>query len=61
MENLHNIKAYNVGDVGRSIPRIYVSLDGRQVVHKFRRIEVVGKISNVPISILSDYGASHSY
>jgi len=43
------------------MPRIYATLDNRQVEYQSHIIEVEGKIDNRPIAILIDYGASHSY
>ena len=50
-----------MGDVERIIPRIYATLDGRQVDHQSRMIEVAGNIGNVHIHILIDSRAIHSY
>jgi hypothetical protein len=50
-----------VEDMGRSMPRIYASLDNKQVEFQSHMIEVEGKINDQPISILIDSGASHSY
>jgi hypothetical protein len=62
MGSVHNIQeASTVGDVGRSIPRIYAALDDRQAEHKSHMIEVAGKIASKPMAILIDSGASHSY
>ena len=47
--------------MGRSVPRIYASLDNKQVEFQSHMIEVEGKINEQPISILIDLGASHSY
>ena len=52
---INNIQeASTVGDVGRSIPRIYVTLDGGESHYQSRMIEVAGNIYNVPIFILID-------
>jgi hypothetical protein len=48
-------------DMGASMPRIYVSLDNKQVEYQSPIIEVEGKIANQPITILIDSKASHSY
>jgi hypothetical protein len=62
MRTMHTIKEASTMDgVGRSMPRVYVSLDNIQVDYKFHMIEVEGKIDNQPISILIDFGAIHSY
>ena len=50
-----------VGYIDRSVPRIYASLDNRRFNHQCSMIEVEGKLKDVPISILFDYGASYSY
>jgi hypothetical protein len=50
-----------VDNVGRSMPMIYASLDNKQDEYQSHMIEVEGKIDNQPITILIDYGASHSY
>jgi hypothetical protein len=47
--------------MGRSMLRIYATLDNRQTDYQSHMIEVEGNIYNHPISILIDYGASHSY
>jgi len=39
------IEASIVGDVARTIPRIYVALDNRQADHQSTMIEIEGKIS----------------
>ena len=60
--NLHNIQeASNVGDVGGSVQRIYAALDGRQVDHQSRMIEVASKIANKTITILIDSRNRNSY
>jgi hypothetical protein len=48
-------------DVGKSIPRIYATLENRQADYLSHMIEVEGKIDNQPIAILIDFGASHIY
>jgi len=61
-ETIHNLQeATMVEDVGKSIPPIYVALDNKQVVHQSTMIDVKGMIVDVPISILIDSGANHSY
>jgi hypothetical protein len=47
--------------MGGNMPRIYAALDNKQVEYQSPMIEVEGKIDNQPITILIDYGASHSY
>jgi hypothetical protein len=62
MRTVHNIqKVETMEDMGISIPRIYATLDNKQVEYQYPMIEVEGKIDNDPIEILIDYGASHSY
>ena len=59
---LHNIQEpSNVGDVGGSVQRMYVALDGRQADHQSRMIEVTCNISNKTITILIDTSANNSY
>jgi hypothetical protein len=47
--------------MGRNVPRIYESLDNKQVKYHSHMIEVEGMINNQTIYILIDSGASHSY
>jgi hypothetical protein len=62
MKTMHNIKQdETVDDVGRIMPRVYATLDNRQVDYQSHMIEVEGKIDNHPIYILIDYRASHNY
>jgi hypothetical protein len=62
MRIVHNLQeATTVEYVGRNIPRIYASLEDRQEEHQSHMIEVEGKITNQPVVILIDSGASHSY
>ena len=62
MRIFHNIhEAETMEDMGGSMPRIYAALDNKQVEYQSPMIEVEGKIDNQPITILIDYGASHSY
>jgi hypothetical protein len=57
MRIVHNIQeATIVEDVGRSVPRIYATLENRQEEHQSHMIEVEGKITNQPIVILIDSG-----
>ena len=44
-----------------STPRIYGTLDDRQVGHHVIIVEIEGKVSNTSISILIDPHASQSY
>jgi hypothetical protein len=43
------------------MPRIYASLDNKNVEYQFPMMKVEGKIDNHPIAILIDFGAIHSY
>jgi hypothetical protein len=62
LRTTHNVQqAVIVEDMGRSVPRIYVSLDTKQAEFWLHMIDVEGKINDQPIAILIDSGASHSY
>jgi hypothetical protein len=50
-----------VEDMGRSVHRIYASLDNKKAKFQSHMIEVEGKINYQPIAILIDSGATHSY
>eukprot|EP00253_Pinus_taeda_P010631 PITA_10631 len=54
-------EASTVGEVGRSVPRINAALEDRQAEYQPTMVEFEGKISNLPISILIDPGATLSY
>jgi len=55
MRIVHNLwKAYRVEDMGRSIPRIYETLENRKENYQSHMIEVEGKIDNHSIAILND-------
>jgi hypothetical protein len=59
---LHNVQqAETMEDMGRNVPRIYATLDNKQVEYQSHMIEVEGMINNQTISILIDSRASHSY
>jgi hypothetical protein len=59
---VHNAQqAMTVEYMGINVPRIYATLDNKQVEFQSHMIEVEGKINDQPISILIDLGASHSY
>jgi hypothetical protein len=47
--------------MGSRIPRMYTSLENKQVKYQSHMIEVEGMINNHPFTILIDSGASHSY
>jgi hypothetical protein len=60
MRNVHHIQeATTVEEVGRNIPRIYVSLENQHADYQSNMIEVEGKIVNQLFAILIDSGASH--
>jgi hypothetical protein len=62
MKIVHNIKESTATEyVGRSVPRIYASIENRHVEHQSHMIEVEGKISIQPVVILIDSEAIHSY
>jgi hypothetical protein len=50
-----------VEDVGRSLHRISIGVDGQQADHQSSVVEVEGKINNTRISILIDPEATLSY
>ena len=54
-------EASTVNDLTRNIHRINVALEDRNADHQPIMLEVEGKISNTPVSILIDYGSSLSY
>jgi hypothetical protein len=55
MRNFHNVQQdETVEDMGRNVPRIYASLDNKQVEFQSHMIEVEGKINNQTIVILID-------
>eukprot|EP00253_Pinus_taeda_P005349 PITA_05349 len=54
-------EASTVGEVGRSVPRINAALEDRQAEYQPTMVEFEGKISNLPISVLIDPGATLSY
>jgi hypothetical protein len=59
---VHNVQQTDtVEDMGKNVPRIYATLDNKQVEFQSHMIEVEGKIKNQTIAILIDSGASHSY
>ena len=62
MRTIHNIQEVETIEymIGR-MPRIYASLDNKQEEYQSPMIEVEGKIDNLPITILIDSRASHSY
>ena len=59
---VHNVQQADiVEDMGRSMQRIYASLDNKQAEFQSHMIEVEGKINDQPIAILIDSRAIHSY
>jgi hypothetical protein len=55
MMTIHNIQEADiVEDMGRSMQRIYVSLENKKADYQSHMIEVEGKINNHPIAILID-------
>ena len=61
-KKVHNIQEVEtVGQVVRTIPRIYVALEDRWVDHQSTMVEVECKIAKQSISILIDPGSTHSY
>jgi hypothetical protein len=59
---VHNIKKEEtIEDVGGSMPRIYATLENRQVDYQSHTIEVEGKFDNQPIVILIDSRSSRRY
>ena len=55
MRIVHNLKEADiVEDMGRSVPRIYVTLENRQANYQYHMIEVERKIDNHSIAILND-------
>jgi hypothetical protein len=60
--NVHSVQqVVTVEDMERNVPRIYTSLDNKQVVSQSHMIEVEGKINDQPNSILIDSGYILSY
>jgi hypothetical protein len=59
---VHNVQQEEtVEDMGRRVPRIYVSLDNTQVEFQSNMIEVKGMINNHAFTILIDLGDSRIY
>jgi len=59
---VHNLQeSTTVGDMGKYIHRINVSLEGRQVDHQYIVVEIEGMIKNKQVSILIDPWKSLSY
>ena len=66
-ENGYVKKAHNIqgdetaGQVARTVPRMYASLEDHQEDHHSIMVEFEGKIVEKSISILIDPGYTHSY
>jgi hypothetical protein len=59
---VHNVQqAKTMEDMGNRMPRIYATLDNKQVEYQSHMIEVEGMINNHDFTILIDRGAIHSY
>ena len=50
-----------MGQVARTIPRIYDALEDCQADHQSTMVEVEGKIVEQYVSILIEPGSTHSY
>ena len=50
-----------VGQVARTVPRIYVALEDLQADHQSTMVEVEGKIVEQSVYVLIDPGSTHSY
>ena len=58
----HNIQgAETMGQVERTVPRIYVALEDHQQDHQSTMVEVEGNIAKQSISSLIDHGSTYSY
>ena len=54
-------EATTVNDIARNIPTISAALENRQAEHQATMVEMDGKISDIPVIVLIDPGASLSY
>jgi hypothetical protein len=54
-------QAKTMEDMGKSVPRIYASLDNKQAEFQSHMIEVEGMINNHAFTILIDLGVGNSY
>jgi hypothetical protein len=62
MKTMHNIQEATTEEyMGKSIPRMHATLEGRQVEYQAHMIEVEGKIINQPVVILIDSREIHCY
>ena len=50
-----------MGQVARTIPRIYAVLEDRQEDHQSTMVEVAGKITKQSFSVLIEPGSTHIY
>ena len=50
-----------MGQVVRTIPRIYAAIEDHQEDHQSTMVEVEGNIAKQSVSILIDPGSTHSY
>jgi hypothetical protein len=58
---VYNVQqAATVEYMGRNVPRIYATLDNKQVEFQSHIIDMEGMINDQPIAILIDLGAIHS-
>ena len=62
VSQVHNIQESEiVGQVSRTIPIIYATLEDRQEDHQSTVVEVEGNIVKLSVSILIDPRSTHSY
>ena len=62
VSQVHNIQgAEIVGQVARTIPRIYAALEDLQEDHQSTVVEVEGKIVEQYVSVLIDPRSTHNY
>ena len=62
VNQVHNIQGTKImGQVERTIPRIYAALEGHQEYHQSTVVEVEGKIVEQSISIFIDPRSTHNY
>ena len=54
-------EAKTIGDVGKSIPRIYATFDKKQVDHQASIIQMEGQLCDQVVSILIDPRSNYSY
>ena len=50
-----------MGQVARTVPRIYASLEDFQTDHQSTMVEVKGKVVEQSVTVLIDPGSTHSY